>query len=192
MRNLNTLILVTATALLALPVFAQSQQQSGLSLADIAKKNRSEKTKKVITNDDLPARPAEGNSSAGGADSAGPNGALVQDHAQTGDTSGSAGDQESADKDAKGAKKPAPASADAYAKAKAEVDALKQRESDLKRGIDEMAKNRDGNEAHQKLVDETLAEQRAHLQETQTQLEQKQKELDSMTPPQPLPEKKDQ
>jgi hypothetical protein len=192
MRNLKTLILVTATALLALPVFAQSQQQSGLSLADIAKKNRSEKTKKVITNDDLPARPAEGNSSSGGADSAGPNGALVQDHAQAGDTSGSAGDQESADKDAKGAKKAAPASADAYAKAKAEVDALKQRESDLKRGIDEMAKNRDGNEAHQKLVDETLAEQRAHLQETQTQLEQKQKELDSMTPPQPLPEKKDQ
>jgi len=192
MRNFKTLILVTATALLTLPVLAQSQQQGGLSLADIARKNRSEKTKKVITNDDLPARPANENSSSGAAESAGPNGALVQNKAQAGDASGSSGDKDSADTDAKGAKKPSPASADAYARAKAEVDALKQREGDLKRGIDEMAKNREGNEAHQKLVDETLAEQRAHLEETQKQLEQKQKELDSMTPPQPLPEKKDQ
>lgn len=192
MRNFKTLILVTATALLTLPVFAQSQQQSGMSLADIARKNRSEKPKKVITNDDLPARPANENSSSGAAESAAPNGALVQNNGQAADASDSGGDKDSAEKDDKGAKKAPAASADAYGKAKAELDALKQRESDLKRGIDELAKNRDGNDAHQELVNETLAQQRAHLEETQKQLEQKQKELDSMTPPQPLPEKKDQ
>ena len=185
----RTLFLLIAAMLLTLPLVAQSQQQGGMSLGELARKNRSEKPKKVITNDDLPARPADGSDSSGDSQSAAPNGALVQEQSQQQDQAGAEDKGDKKDPDAKNGKK-AQVSNDAYAKTKAELDALKQRESDLKRGMEEMEKNREGNEAHQKLVDETVAQQQQHLQETQKQIEQKQKELDAMAPPQQVPESK--